>query len=261
VNEEELRASATARSSQSKVNGQGGYRALADRPSRRRCAEEDNAPARVSVRVQNLEIREAGSTGLQFHGYASVTDAGYEMWDMFGPYTELVSPGAFASSLAQSDLDVPLVLQHQDLRRIARTTNGTLRLVEDDNGLLVEADLDPQDRDVDYIVPKLRSELIDEMSFKFRITSGQWSPDWLEYHINQVDIHRGDVAIVGYGANPHTAGAGLRSADPLELVRSLPEDQAREALSALTERLGLTTYTKTPRAVITDEDTRLRVLR
>lgn len=260
MNEEELQAAATARAGQSNVDGERGYRAPADRPTRRRCAEEDTAPARVSVRVRDLEIREAGSTGLQFRGYASVTDAGYEMWDMFGPYTELVSPGAFAASLAQSDLDVPLVLQHQDLRRIARTTNGTLQLVEDDDGLLVEADLDPQDRDVDYIVPKLRSGLIDEMSFKFRITSGQWSPDWMEYHINNVDIHRGDVAIVGYGANPHTAGAGLRAADPAELIRSLTDEQARAALAVLNARLA-PARPQTPRAVITDEDTRLRVLR
>jgi hypothetical protein len=33
----------------------------------------------------------------------------------------------------------------------------------------------------------------------------------MEYHIHAVDIDRGDVSIVGYGANPHTAGAGLRS--------------------------------------------------
>ncbi|MCE7008736.1 HK97 family phage prohead protease [Kibdelosporangium philippinense] len=258
MNEEELRTAATARAGEARVDGARGYRAPADRPSRRRCAEDDNAPARVSVRVRDLEIREAGSTGLQFRGYASVTDAGYEMWDMFGPYTELVSPGAFSTSLARSDLDVPLVLQHQDLRRIARTTNGTLQLAEDDTGLLVEADLDPDDHDVQYIVPKLRRRDIDEMSFKFRITAGQWSPDWMEYHINDVDIHRGDVAIVGYGANPHTAGAGLRAADPVELIRSLSDEQARAALAELNARL---TPPRTPRALITDEDTRLRVIR
>jgi L-ascorbate metabolism protein UlaG (beta-lactamase superfamily) len=42
------------------------------------------------------------------------------------------------------------------------------------------------------------------MSFAFRIESGQWSPDYTEYRINRYDIHRGDVAIVGYGANPAT---------------------------------------------------------
>jgi hypothetical protein len=56
-------------------------------------------------------------------------------------------------------------------------------------------------------VPKLRSGLIDEMSFAFRIEAGVWSPDYTEYRIDKVDIHRGDVAIVGYGANPFTDGS------------------------------------------------------
>ncbi|MGW4476800.1 HK97 family phage prohead protease, partial [Nonomuraea sp. NPDC004354] len=73
--------------------------------------------------------------------------------------------------------------------------------------------LDLADHDVSYILPKLRSGLIDEMSFAFRIDSGQWSPDYTEYRITRYDIHRGDVAIVGWGANPFT-DAGVRAARP-----------------------------------------------
>lgn len=253
-------AAAQERQSKNPVQGMCGYRAPADRPRQRRNAEDSTAPARVTSRVRGLDVRASDDTSglLTYEGWASVTDASYEMWDMFGPYTEKVSPGAFATTLARADLDVPLVLQHQDLRRIARTTNGSLDLAEDENGLHVLAPkLDPQDRDVDYIVPKLRSGLIDEMSFKFSIVRGSWSPDWLEYHIEEVDIHRGDVAIVGYGANPHTTGSGLRStADPLDLVRQFDDDQARAAFETLRARLAPTAS----RSLITDEDTRLRVI-
>jgi hypothetical protein len=51
------------------------------------------------------------------------------------------------------------------------------------------------------------------MSFRFMITAGRWSDDFTTYTIQRFDIHRGDVSIVGYGANPHTAGAGLRQKD------------------------------------------------
>ena len=212
-----------------------GVKAPADRPSQRRSSEAPGSPARVSVRIQGLELRapSEGSGSLQFRGYASVTDAGYEMYDFFGGYTEEVGAGAFGSSLARDGLDVPLVLQHQDLRRIARTTNGSLRLSEDSSGLLVEADLDPDDQDVQYIAPKLRSGLIDEMSFKFRINAGEWSPDWMTYRITDVDLHRGDVAIVGYGASPHTAGAGLLTPDndgTLAELAALTPAQQRAAL-------------------------------
>lgn len=188
----------------------GGLNQQTQRPSQRRCSQESNArswarvPASMSVRAPE------GGGPLHFHGIASATDTPYEMWDYYGPYTEVVEAGAFTDTLNRADLDVPLVLGHDQLRRIARTTTGTLRLSLTDEGLDVDADLDPADGDVAYIAPKILAGLIDEMSFAFRIESGLWSPDWTQYSITKVDIHRGDVAIVGYGANPYTS-AELRS--------------------------------------------------
>lgn len=226
-----------------------GVRAPTDRPSQRRCAEEPGSRAAALVRAERIELRAAGGDSglLHFVGFASVYNRGYEMWDMFGPYTEQVTSGAGAASLAREDLDVPFVLAHDSLRRIARTTNGTLTLTEREEdgveGLHVDAPaLDPADRDVDYIAPKLRSGLVDEMSFRFRIVAGEWSPDWMEYHINEYDIHRGDVAIVGYGANPHTQGAGLRS-QQFPRLEDLTEPALRQLenqLHAERKRRGIT---------------------
>lgn len=188
----------------------------ADRPSHRRWAEEPSSRALVRASVTDMALRAKADSPdvLRFTGHASVTERAYEMWDMFGPYMEIVSAEAFDASLARADLDVPLVLNHDSLRRMARTTNGTLELSRDDIGLLVGADLDPADADVAYVAPKIDKGLIDEMSFRFSIDAGQWNPDYTEYRINAVDIHRGDVSIVGYGANPYTAGSALRAAAP-----------------------------------------------
>lgn len=187
-----------------------GVRQRADRPSQRRSAETGSS-FRASFAAE-IELRAKGESELlTFEGLASATERGYDMWDMWGPYTEIVSAGAFSESLARADLDVPLVLGHDQLRRIARTTNGTLQLEETEAGLMVRAELDPADPDVSYIAPKLRAGLIDEMSFAFRITSGQWSPDYTEFRINSAELHRGDTAIVGFGANPYTQ-SGLRAA-------------------------------------------------
>lgn len=219
-------------------------RTPADRPSERRQSEDAPATPRGVVRAPaSLELRAAGSgDGLHFSGFASVYDRGYEMWDMFGPYTEQVSNGAGALTLSRDDLDVPLVLQHDSLRRIARTTNGSLtvdeRTVDDTTGLYVDApNLDRADADVAYIAPKLEAGLIDEMSFRFRITSGEWSPDWTEYHIKEYDIHRGDVAIVGYGANPHTQGAGLRASNIMPALREMGEAELRQIEKAIHTQL------------------------
>lgn len=200
-------------------------RARADRPSQRRYADLPGAKGSMRVRA-TLELRAPSSTGRRdFVGLASAYETPYEMYDMFGPYTEVVTAGAGAQSLARADLDVPLVLQHDQLRRIARTTNGSLQLVETDDGLTVDApELNPADVDVAYITPKLDAGLIDEMSFAFRIERGLWSPDYTEFRIDQYEIHRGDVAIVGFGANPYT-DAALRGAPkpPASRARALLE--------------------------------------
>ncbi|TFE42495.1 phage prohead protease [Streptomyces sp. ICN441] len=197
-------------------------RQRADRPSQRRSAQQPGGRASVRASLSDVQVREQDGGGtVEFRGHASVYEQAYEMWDMFGPYTEIVSEAAGADSLARADLDVPLVLGHDQLRRLARTTTGTLFLTEDARGLHVHApNLDLADYDVAYIAPKLRAGLIDEMSFAFRIESGQWSPDYSEYRITRYDIHRGDVAIVGYGANPHTAGATLRQPEPTQSSRA-----------------------------------------
>lgn len=188
-------------------------RARADRPAQRRCAPDREARgvlvAKTDMRLTPLaNLLDDPGAGWEFRGVASAYERHYPMWDAFGEYVEVVTAGAGEKSLRRSDLDVPLVLDHSSLRRIARTTNGSLILSESDSGLEVFApELDASDVDVAYIVPKILSKLVDEMSFKFMIEAGQWSPDFTEYRIAAYELHRGDVTIIGYGANPATSVA------------------------------------------------------
>jgi HK97 family phage prohead protease len=206
-----------------------------DKP-KQRSSDERTKDKHVRAAAK-LEIRAAADADgpLTFHGIASTTETPYEMYDFFGPYTEIMAAGAFEQTLA-SNPDVPLVLQHNSLQRIASTSNGTLQLAETDEGLDSTAQLDPEDRDVQYIVPKLRSGLISEMSFAFQITSCQWSPDYTELRINSVDINRGDVSIVGFGANP-TTSAEMRAKDLTDLIRDATEEELRRAEAKIRMRL------------------------
>lgn len=210
----------------------------ATEPGQRRCAAAPGAGLERMVTRADIALRDkADSSTLEFDGYATVYERGYEMWDWYGPYTEVMEAGAGEDSLKTPNLDVPLVLQHLQLHRIARTTNGSLLLNEDDNGLRTLApELDPTDLDVQLIAPKLRSGLIDEMSFAFRITEGVWSPDYTEYRIKSYDIHRGDVAIVGFGANPFTSGGLRAESDLRSLLRDASDDEARSVLGELLQR-------------------------
>lgn len=157
-----------------------------------------------------LRAKDDGKT-LLFTGYASVTEAPYEMEDWLGTYTEVVRRGAFAKTLAEG-ADVPFKVNHEGMT-LARTKSGTMRLAEDDHGLHVEADLDPRNPDVQSLQSAMERGDLDEMSFAFRVMRQDWSPDYTQRDLTEVNIHKGDVSAVNYGANPHTAGASLRMRD------------------------------------------------
>lgn len=174
-----------------------------------------------------FEIRAQAGTKVKVRGYATVYEEPYEMWDMFGSYSEVVGEGAGKTTLSQ-DPAVQLLLNHEGLS-MAYTRAGTLRLAEDTTGLEVDGDVDTARSDVHDMVLALERGDVDEMSFAFRVTRQSWSPDYDQRRIVEYNIHRGDVSVVNFGANPAT-DVGLRAQD----FDHLDEDAAR----ALYERLG-----------------------
>jgi HK97 family phage prohead protease len=180
-----------------------------------------------------LEVR-AGSTATTstIEGYASVVDEGYEMWDWLGSYTEVVRPGAFTKTLSEGP-QVQLLLNHGGLA-MAYTKAGTLRLSEDSTGLHMAADINTDRTDVRDMLAAIRDGNVDEMSFAFRVTRQQWSPDWDQRDIKEVDLHRGDVSVVNFGANPATVVDAVRAQD----FDRLNDDAARQLYERLGRRLA-----------------------
>jgi len=176
-----------------------------------------------------LEVRaKAGASNVStIEGYASVTESPFEMWDWLGPYSEVVRTGAFGKTLAENP-QVQLLLNHGGLA-MAYTKAGSLRLSEDATGLHMEADVSTKRSDVGDMLAALEDGSVDEMSFAFRVTRQQWSPDYDQRDILEVDLHRGDVSVVNFGANPATSVGAVRAAD----FDRLDEADAR----ALYERL------------------------
>lgn len=194
-------------------------------------AQRRNVRENRSRPFEGMELREQSNGTLRFTGYASVTESPYEMQDWLGDYTEVVRRGAFSKTLAEG-ADVPFKLNHDGMT-LARTKSGTMRLAEDSTGLHVEADLDPSNGQVRDIRSAMERGDLDEMSFAFRVTRQEWSPDYTQRDITEVNLNKGDVSIVNYGANPHTAGLtalrGLMAGTVLtremldELLRESPE--------------------------------------
>lgn len=183
---------------------------------------------RASTTIWNNQER------VKLEGYASVVEKKYRMWDIFGEYDEVVSQGAFDETLSKNP-DVAYLVNHRGVT-MARTTNGSLELKADGKGLHSMAYVNPKRTDVRDLVTAVEDRDVTEMSFAFRIDDGEWNDDFTEYRINKVDLDRGDVSAVNYGASPHTSVAA-RQAEVIEDLKRLPEGARRAAIAELERSL------------------------
>lgn len=188
-------------------------------------ALESSRERRLLPASQFHLVRAEGEGGaLTLKGYASVFETPYEMYG--GPpwgWMEEVDAGAFDKTLREKP-DVQLLINHTGLP-LARTKSGTLRLTADKVGLDTEAGLEPRSATVQELSMAMERGDIDEMSFAFRVVRQEWNEDYTERRLLEVSIHRGDVSVVNYGANPATSAtlralslAGLADLEPAAVL-------------------------------------------
>jgi HK97 family phage prohead protease len=197
------------------------------------------------VTVGGLEWRSAdGAPTLE--GYASTFDQPYNM----GWYEERIAQGAFTKTLNENP-DVRLLINHEGLP-LGRTRSGTLQISQDSTGLHVRSVLDPNDPDVQRLMPKIERGDIDQMSFAFGTVRQVWSEDYSKRELTELSLADGDVSIVTYPANPNTSVAfrmrSLSEENPAkvrELYRTLMEERGAEMgdddvakLTSILESLG-----------------------
>src|SRR5258708_15441992 len=188
--------------------------------------------------IRSKAVTIDGAKYLEVEGYASTFGQGYEMWDMFGPYTEEVDPAAFNKSLAAGP-DTAFLVNHKGVT-MARTTatvgkseRPSLELYADDTGFGQPGFLTLNRQDVRDLQSAIDDELITEMSFAFMLNDGWWNKDFDVFRITEADVNRGDVSAVNYGANPYTT-ITARAASMLHDLRAMPGPVQREAFRIAT---------------------------
>ena len=201
------------------------------------CAEAQPPPAELRASsAPPSGAREVRSicTGVQLraaaHGKGPGTAIGYaavfEKYSVdLGGFTEKIARGAFAGVLTD---DVRALKNHDSNLILARSTNGSLRMVEDELGLRVEIDLaDTQiGRDT---ATEIASGLITGMSFAFVTDVDEWDYSG-EMAIRTIKRFRElyDVGPVVYPAYTDTSVA-MRS---IESHRKQQRDRVRSLPSA-----------------------------
>lgn len=114
-----------------------------------------------------IEIRAVGEDDkMTVEGYAITFDSPATHQYGSRKFTETIKKGA----LDNTDMkDVPLRYNHNDnVMIMARTRNKSLRLIKDEKGLLIQADLLDTQSNRD-LYKGIQEGLIDKMSFAFRV--------------------------------------------------------------------------------------------
>jgi len=167
-----------------------------------------NATAPIEMRV---EQRDGEPDEVLVEGYAAVfgEETAIGPLDRWG-WRERIAAGAFTEALKRGD-DVSFLINHSGLP-LARSSSGTLTMVEDGHGLKVSSSLDANDPDVQRILPKMKRGDLTKMSFAFRSTVEEWDEtgDSPLRSIREVELF--DVSIV---TDPAYSGTdiGVRSRD------------------------------------------------
>ncbi len=187
---------------------------------------------RVSVPLVMRDDDDGDDGDVTLVGYAATVEEPYDVFGGVegGGWVETIDRRAFDLTLSSTP-DVVLLVNHEGWP-LARTKSGTLELSVDGRGLRVRARLDRTDPDVQRLVPKLTRRDMDEMSFAFRVLGQEWSSDFTQRRITEINLQKGDVSVVNYGMNPTT------SASLLETVEALSSLSSRE-LAEIRSQLGL----------------------
>ena len=186
---------------------------------------------KVDVEVRTLAqaptLVTADDASWNLRGYATVYDVGYPIagGPDAGGWTEIIERGATAKSI-KDGADTRLLFDHDGIP-LARTSSGTMRLLSDDLGMMVDADLDPASPYAQSVRSAVLRGDADQMSFAFRVTRQEWNEDYTERRIKEVQLF--DASVVTYPASEATVVQMNNTTEEVEM-RDASDEAQEESL-------------------------------
>jgi HK97 family phage prohead protease len=177
--------------------------------------------SKIETRVflNDFEVRETAD-GMTLTGYAARFNEPSEPL----PFIERIAPGAFKRSLRAKN-DIKLLWNHDSSSVLGSTRSGTLRLVEDEMGLRVEADLPDTQAGRDAKVLIQRGD-VTGFSFGFTVppNGDTWNTDGTERTLKSVRLLEVSTG-VAFPAYPSTNGtAQVRSLEDVVMAVGVDYD-------------------------------------
>lgn len=145
------------------------------------------------------ELRVEGDKKPRIVGYASVFN---QKSDDLGGFREIVKPGAFTKTIAESDIRA--LFNHDPNYVLGRKKTGTLELSEDDHGLRIGIN-PPETTWAKDLLTSIRRGDIDQMSFGFKTVKDDWEKRDGENIRSLAEVRLFDISPVTFPAYPQTS--------------------------------------------------------
>ena len=168
-----------------------------------------------------IEERDGGQPPV-IRGYAAIFNSFSE--DL-GGFREIIRPGAFTQSIANGD-DVVARWEHDAV--LGRTSNGTLKLVEDSRGLRYEVTPNMDTTDGRDAVAKIKRRDVFQSSFAFQVRSPNGDLWRKENGQNIRELH----SVVLRDVSPVSSPAYAHTEVDVRGLTQLTEDEQRESQEA-----------------------------
>lgn len=158
---------------------------------------------RRALALPGLEVRGLRGSGVEVSGQPIAYDTSYVVRDAWGEFEETMRPGVVSGLLNRCDTRF---LFNHDGMPLARTTSGTMQLIDTPTGLSFVARLDNrQALAADLLIAIERGD-VSQMSCGFIVAPGgdEWSADSTQRQIFRFEDLL-DVSAVCFPASPTTS--------------------------------------------------------
>lgn len=181
-----------------------------------------------SLGAERIEARVATTaSGPVVEGYGAVYEERTTIQGWFDEWDEEIAAGAGAKTIAEGD--IRSMFNHDTNQLLGRTTAGTLRLSEDDSGLLYSVDINPDDPVAMGAHAKVARGDVTGSSIWFRVIREEWTTatedNGLERDLRRILEYQlfetGPVTFPAFETTTATARAGLLAARSVAVVDSM----------------------------------------
>lgn len=136
--------------------------------------EREKGPGGLEARGYMFEARADGDDTPMIAGIGSPYGQSTEIEGWFETWDEVVAAGAWRNTITRDNADIISTFNHDVNHLLARTTAGTLTLSESDDGLVYEAQVNPDDPNAMGVHARVARRDVTGSSVWFRVTREEW---------------------------------------------------------------------------------------